>query len=326
MNRIKTLIVADSAIVRKLLTEALASEPDMEVNAAAPDTFVTHDKLPELKPDVVILDLEMPGMGGLTFLRELMQYRPTSVIAMCSLGTEGCTVAREGLRLGAVGVLTRPGRQDSEDDLKRNLPPLIRAAAMREPEVNVVIAIGASTGGAEAIEQVLMRLPANGPGIVITQHIPAALSPVLVQRLNQVCPMEVKEAQDGDKLTPGRALIAPGGLHMMLRRTFGSEGYRVSVQDGPRVCYQRPSVDVMFGSVAEAAGAHTVGVILTGMGSDGARGLLQLKKAGARTIAQDEASCVVFGMPREAIKLGAAGMVLPLSGIPSAIMGQPGRN
>jgi two-component system chemotaxis response regulator CheB len=187
----------------------------------------------------------------------------------------------------------------------------------------MVIAIGASTGGTEAIQEVLMRMPAKGPGIVITQHIPPVFSRAFADRLNQVCPMEVKEASEGDSVFAGRALVAPGNYHMVLRKS--GDGYRVQIKDGPQVCYQRPSVDVMFSSVAEAAGAKAVGVLLTGMGSDGAQGLLRMKRAGARTIAQDEASCIVFGMPREAIRLGAADRVVPLASVASTIIQQSSR-
>jgi len=208
-----------------------------------------------------------------------------------------------------------PQTPPSKPEVPPPLPPFDTAT---------VVAIGASTGGTEAIQEVLTRLPANSPGIVITQHIPPVFSLAFANRLNEICPMEVQEARDGDTLACGRALIAPGNFHMLLRKSPGG-GFRVSVQDGPRVCYQRPSVDVMFSSVAEAAGSRAVGVILTGMGADGARGLLKMKQAGARTIAQDEASCVVFGMPKEATRLGAADQVASLSRMPAAILGQLGR-
>jgi two-component system chemotaxis response regulator CheB len=196
--------------------------------------------------------------------------------------------------------------------------PAARAIARSNSRPGSIIAIGASTGGTEALHELLIRMPADSPGMLITQHIPPIFSLAFAKRLNQVCSFEVKEAVDGDSVSPGRALIAPGNLHMLLRKS--NDGYRVQVKDGPQVCYQRPSVDVMFASVAEAAGAHAVGVILTGMGSDGANGLLRMKRAGAHTIAQDEASCVVFGMPKEAIRLGAADRVLPLFQIPEAIL------
>jgi len=347
MSKIKVLIVDDSAIVRKLLTEALSEEQDLEVVGTAPDPFVARDKILALKPDVLTLDIEMPRMDGITFLKKLMHYHPMPVVVVSSLGQAGCQASLDALRLGAVEVLAKPGGPYSVGELRVDIAAKLRAAAtarlrgkqarpepsepplqtvnsMRSWDSSSIIAIGASTGGTEAIAQVLAGLPANSPGIVIAQHIPPAFSLAFANRLNDVCPMEVKEARDGDEVGPGRALIAPGNLHMLLRKASPGS-YRVTVQDGPRVCYQRPSVDVMFSSVAEAAHSNAVGVLLTGMGSDGARGLLKMKQAGARTIAQDEASCVVFGMPREAIRLEAAGVVAPLSRITSAILAELGR-
>jgi two-component system, chemotaxis family, protein-glutamate methylesterase/glutaminase len=343
MSKTRVLIVDDSAIVRKLLSDALSEEKDIDVVGTAPDPFVARDKILALKPDVLTLDIEMPRMDGLTFLKKLMHYQPMPVVVISSLGQAGCQATLEALRLGAVEVLAKPGGPYSVGELRMDLATKIRAAAAAhlsgppetppsKPEVPsplppfdtaTVVAIGASTGGTEAIQEVLTRLPANSPGIVITQHIPAVFSLAFANRLNEICPMEVKEAQDGDMLKCGRALIAPGNFHMLLRKSPG--GFRVSVQDGPRVCYQRPSVDVMFSSVAEVAGSRAVGVILTGMGSDGARGLLKMKQAGARTIAQDEASCVVFGMPKEAMRLGAADQVASLNRVPAAILCQLGR-
>ena len=344
MSKTRILIIDDSAIVRKLLSDALSEEKDIEVVGTAPDPFVARDKILTLKPDVLTLDIEMPRMDGLTFLKKLMHYQPMPVVVISSLGQAGCQATLEALRLGAVEVLAKPGGPYSVGELRMDLAAKIRAAAAarlrRSPETppakleppppvpafvtSTVIAIGASTGGTEAIQEVLTRLPANSPGIVITQHIPPVFSLAFANRLNEICPMEVKEARDGDTLARGRALIAPGNFHMLLRKSPGG-GFRVTVQDGPRVCYQRPSVDVMFSSVAEATGSRSVGVLLTGMGSDGARGLLKMKQAGAQTIAQDEASCVVFGMPKEAIRLGAADEVASLSRVPPAILGQLGR-
>jgi len=341
MTKTSVLIIDDSAIVRKLLSEALSEEKDIEVVGTAPDPFVARDKILALKPDVLTLDIEMPRMDGLTFLRKLMHYQPMPVVVISSLGRAGCQATLEALRLGAVEVLAKPGGPYSVGELRMDLAAKIRAAAAArlrraptEPAAKVeppppappldtstVIAIGASTGGTEAIQEVLTRLPANSPGIVITQHIPPVFSLAFANRLNEICPMEVKEARDGDTLAHGRALIAPGNFHMLLRKSPGG-GFRVTVQDGARVCYQRPSVDVMFSSVAGAVGSHAVGVLLTGMGSDGARGLLKMKQNGAGTIAQDEASCVVFGMPKEAIRLGAADEVVSLNRVPAAILSQ----
>jgi two-component system, chemotaxis family, protein-glutamate methylesterase/glutaminase len=344
--KIRVLIVDDSAIVRKLLAEALSGEADMEVVGTAPDPYIARDKILTLSPDVLTLDIEMPRMDGLTFLRKLMLFRAMPVIVISSLTQASCEKGVEALRDGAVEVMAKPGGPYSVGELKVSLANKIRAAAASrvapapdrtnhprpQPEASrtpaglilagqgnprAVIAIGASTGGTQAIEAVLTHLPANTSGIVVTQHIPAVFSRAFAERLNKFCPMRVKEAVDGDMVQPGLALIAPGNYHMVLRAHGG--GYRVVVKDGPMVCYQRPSVDVMCASVAEAAGPDAVGAILTGMGSDGAHGLKKMKSAGAHTIAQDEASCVVFGMPKVAIDLGAVCQVLPLHSIPQAI-------
>lgn len=350
-GRIKVLIVDDSAIVRKLLTEALADEDDLEVVGTAPDPFVARDKILALQPDVITLDVEMPRMDGLTFLKRLMHYHPMPVIVISSVIESSAKAALDALRLGAVEVLPKPGGPYSVGELRVALPAKIRAAAsaripqaqaparppqspaspakpaafgegLQDRSLNaaVIIAIGASTGGTEAIQQVLSQLPADSPGIVITQHIPPVFSQTFANRMNEICPMEVKEARDGDAVGAGRALVAPGNFHMLLRKVGGS--YRVTVRDGPLVCYQRPSVDVMMTSVAEVAGGFGVGALLTGMGSDGAQGLLRMRSAGARTLAQDEESCVVFGMPKEAIRLGGAGRVVPLSKMASAIFAE----
>jgi len=339
-GRIKVLIVDDSAIVRKLLTEALSAERDIEVVGTAPDPYVARDKILALEPDVLTLDIEMPRMDGLTFLKKLMGAHPMPVIIISSLGQASCEAALTALREGAVEVIAKPGGPYSVGDLRIGLPAKIRAAAHAQltrrhasgrdaplPALKLrqtagrprsLVAIGASTGGTEAIEAVLTRLPDRIPPIAIVQHIPAGFSRAFAERLNGICAFEVKEAQDGDLLVPGRALIAPGNFHMVVDRA--PSGYRVTVKDGPLVCYQRPSVDVLFHSAAKAAGAEAVGVILTGMGSDGAQGLRAMRDAGAETIAQDEATCVVFGMPREAIRLGAATRVLPLGRVAAGIL------
>jgi two-component system chemotaxis response regulator CheB len=336
---IKVLIVDDSAIVRKILQDTLSSERDIEVVGTAPDPYIARDKILALRPDVLTLDIEMPRMDGLTFLKALMQHYPLPVIIISSLGHASCQIALDALRLGAVEVLAKPGGPYSIGDLKHALPAKIRAAAAARvggakpaaaPPRTVtpasafppgsLIAIGASTGGTEAIQEILTRMPADSPGIVITQHIPPVFSRAFADRLNQLGPLRVKEAEDHDEVKRGHVLVAQGGLHMVLRRN--GAGYCVTLKDGPKVCYQRPSVDVLFHSVAEVAGAKATGVILTGMGSDGAQGLLRMKQAGAHTIAQDEATCVVFGMPREAIRLGGAERVLPLTEIPDAVLNQ----
>jgi two-component system chemotaxis response regulator CheB len=345
-RKIRVLIVDDSAIVRKILTEALGGEPDIEVVGSAPDPYVARDKILTLDPDVLTLDIEMPRMDGLTFLKKLMHFHPLPAVVISSLAQPSCRAAIEAMELGAVEVLAKPGGPFSVGDLRHSLADKIRAAASARVRLarpaapagapaaapapapafsaapGAVVAIGASTGGTEAIAFVLRHLPASCPGVVITQHIPPEFSRAFANRLNDTCAMAVKEAADGDPVHAGTALVAPGDFHMLLRK--GASGYYVSVKTGPRVCYQRPSVDVLFSSVAEAAGPNGSGVLLTGMGADGARGLLKMREAGARTIAQDEASCVVFGMPREAIALGAAGQVAPLDCIPSAILASCG--
>jgi two-component system, chemotaxis family, protein-glutamate methylesterase/glutaminase len=342
-RKIKVLVVDDSAIVRKILTEALSGHSDIEVVGTAPDPYVARDKILALKPDVLTLDIEMPRMNGLAFLDKLSRYHPLPVIVISSLAQSSCEAALEAMRRGAVHVLAKPGgpysvgelrfdlantvRAAAESRLKLSAPAGAPAAAVAEPPVpprlppGTIIAIGASTGGTEAIQQLLTALPAGMPPIVITQHIPAGFSAAFAKRLNDLCELEVKEAVDGDALRPGLALIAPGDFHMFVRKN--GSGRHAVVKSGPRVCYQRPSVDVLFESVAIAAGPEAIGILLTGMGSDGAQGLLRLKNAGARTIAQDEASCVVFGMPREAIRLGAASDVMPLSKIAPALLQRP---
>jgi two-component system chemotaxis response regulator CheB len=338
-RKTRVLIVDDSAIVRKILSESLAPEPDIEVVGTAPDPYVARDKILSLRPDVLTLDIEMPRMDGLTFLKKLMHFHAMPVVVISSLAQASCRVALEALEWGAVEVLAKPGGPYSVGELRQTLAAKIRAAAAAHPRrppaesasqapertissaahsPQAVLAIGASTGGTEAIAAVLARMPACAPGILIAQHIPPEFSRAFAARLNDHCAMQVKEAADGDKLRPGLALVAPGDLHMVLRRA--AAGYFVNVKTGPRVCYQRPSVDVLFQSVAEAAGVHAVGVLLTGMGADGAQGLLKMRQSGARTIAQNEATCVVFGMPREAIKLGAAEEVLSLDAVAAAAL------
>jgi len=342
-RKIRVLIVDDSAIVRRILSEALSAEDDIEVAGTAPDPYVARDKILALRPDVLTLDIEMPRMDGLTFLKKLMHFHPLPAIVISSLAQPSCHAAIQALEFGAVEVLAKPGGPYSVGELRHELAQKVRAAAaahVRRPEAGfvpreakpssparliapafpagMVLAIGASTGGTEAIAKVLTRLPPSCPGIVVAQHIPAQFSRAFAKRLNELCAMEVKEAEDGDTLSSGIALIAPGDFHMLLRRTGGR--YYVSVKTGPRVCYQRPSVDVLFSSVAEAAGADAVGALLTGMGNDGAKGLLKMRQEGGRTIAQNEATCVVYGMPREAVELGAAEHVLPLPAIAEAML------
>jgi len=331
--KIKVLVVDDSAIVRKIISEELSKESDMDVVGTAPDAYVARDKIVHLKPDVITLDLEMPRMDGLTFLKKLMHYHPMPVIIVSSLTPKASSLAMEALESGAVEVLCKPGDAYSVSDMGLELKEKIRAAARTNltriaprrdtphapprkatpslsQATNRIIAIGASTGGTEALKEVLTSMPQNSPGIVIVQHMPAHFTKAFADRLNQLCQIEVREAKDGDQILQGQALVAPGNFHILLRRSGTS--YYVAVKDGPRVHHQRPAVDVLFGSVAQYAKSNAIGVLLTGMGADGAKGLLQMKEAGARTIAQDEHSCVVFGMPKEAIKLGAAEQIVPL--------------
>jgi two-component system chemotaxis response regulator CheB len=335
-DKIKVLIVDDSAIVRQILSHSLAAHEDIEVVGTAPDPYVARDKILALKPDVLTLDIEMPRMSGLTFLKKLSEYHPLPVIVISSRTENSCETAMEALRLGAVHVLAKPGGPYSVGDLQIDLPYYVRAAAaagsrilhsarasakstssfaslpkLASPPSDFLVAIGASTGGPEAIQQILTQLPEITPPVLIVQHIPATFSTAFARRLNQLSKFEVREAENGDLLRPGLGLVAPGDSHLIVRKCGAH--LRAYVKQGPRVCYQRPSVDVLFESVASAAGASSLGLLLTGMGADGARGLLKMKQAGAHTIAQDEASSIVFGMPRTAIESGAVCEVLPLS-------------
>jgi two-component system, chemotaxis family, protein-glutamate methylesterase/glutaminase len=336
-SKIKVLIVDDSAIVRRILTDAVSAENDMEVVGTAPDPYIAREMLHALKPDVLTLDIEMPRMNGLEFLKHLMHHHPVPTIIISSLGPASCAATLEALRCGAVDVLAKPAGPFSVGDLRQSLVTRIRGAAGAQPRIardlvasvaqerkasalanttgdpRTVIAIGASTGGTVAIQEILLQLSADMPPMVITQHIPAGFSLAFANRLNKFCNMEVREAVDGDTLHRGLALVAPGDFHLLVRRD--GTGYAIQLQRGPQVCYQRPSVDVMFASVAQAAGSHGIGVLLTGMGTDGAKGLLALRRAGAETIAQDEPSCVVYGMPREARRIDAVCTVAPLADI-----------
>jgi len=332
---VKVLIVDDSATVRTIFQRELAKDPDIEVVGTAPDPFVARDLIVKLQPDVLTLDIEMPRMDGLTFLRKLMQHYPLPVIIVSSLTPQGGEMAMEALAAGAVDVVCKPGTAYTVGDLTQRLADQVKAAATvnvhqrtvaapPKPRTaltrttNQVVAIGASTGGTQALTRVLGALPHNAPGILITQHMPEHFTKSFADRLNELCAIEVKEAENGDSVAPGRALIAPGNCHLVLQR----DGARfvAGVRTGPLVNRHRPSVDVLFRSFARYAGRNAVGAILTGMGGDGAKGLLEMKQAGAHTIAQDEASCVVFGMPREAIALGAADEVVTLDSIADRIL------
>jgi len=340
VNKIKVLIVDDSAVVRKIFSEELSKYPDISVVGVAPDPYVAREKIVTLKPDVITLDIEMPRMDGLTFLKKLMKYFPLPTIIVSSLTPQGGKLTLEAMDIGAVDVIAKPGTAYSVGDMSAQLAEKIRAASHARivkrtgtseetssaitpihalaQTSNKVIAIGASTGGTEALKTVLTKMPPNSPGIVIVQHMPANFTTAFASRLNSLSQISVKEAEDNDSVSPGTALLAPGNFHMILRRSGAR--YYVEVKTGPMVHHQRPAVDVLFKSTAKYAGANAIGVILTGMGADGAEGLLEMKKAGASTIAQDENSCVVFGMPKEAIKLGAADKVVSIDRVAEEII------
>jgi len=324
-RNIRVLIVDDSAVVRKVFSAELSKERGIEIIGTAPDPYVARDKIVRLQPDVITLDIEMPRMDGLTFLKKLMKHYPLPVIIVSSLTPKGGAMAMEALASGALEVICKPTAAYSVGDMSVQLADKIRAVAhvdmraqslQRQPTgivavanaalsrtTNKIIAMGASTGGTEAIKTVLMGMPPNAPGIVIVQHMPAQFTTSFAERLDSLCQIRVN----------GTALLAPGNYHMLLKRSGAR--YYVEIKTGPMVHHQRPAVDVMFRSVSKTAGANAVGILLTGMGADGAAGLLEMKTAGARTIAQDEKSCVVFGMPREAIKRGAADRVATLNDI-----------
>jgi len=340
LKKIRVLIVDDSAIVRKIFSEELSKFPDIEIVGTAPDPFVARDKIVKLAPDVITLDIEMPRMDGITFLRKLMRHYPLPVIIVSSLTPKGGKLTLEAMDIGAIEVIGKPGGSYTVGDMSAQLADKIRAAskariakkdsdkasALAKPErmkaitktTNKVIAIGASTGGTEALKNVLSKMPSNSPGIMVVQHMPANFTTAFSERLNEFCQVTVKEAQNNDSVNPGTVLIAPGNYHMIFRRSGAR--YYVEVKDGPMVHHQRPAVDVLFKSTAQYAGSNSIGVILTGMGSDGAEGLLEMKRSGAKTIAQDEKSCIVFGMPNEAIKLGAADKVVPLDQVAREIV------
>ena len=359
MSKIKVMIIDDSAVVRQTIREALEREPDIEILGAAADPIFALDKMKNNWPDVITLDIEMPRMDGLSFLKKIMSEHPTPVIICSSLVEKGAETTMEALAAGAFSIITKPkmGVKQFLNDAANDLVSSVRAAArsnmrnikatgarpvttglMTSPKLTAdailaaqtssttamhkttegVVAIGTSTGGTQALEAVLTQLPAVCPGIVIVQHMPEKFTGMFANRLNSVCKVEVSEAQNGDRVVPGRALIAPGGRHMLLKRS-GAQ-YLVEVVDGPLVNRHKPSVDVLFRSVAQTAGKNALGIIMTGMGDDGARGMVEMHNAGARTVAQDEASCVVYGMPREAVRLGAVDKSVPLDAIAREIM------
>ncbi len=332
---IRVLIIDDSAVVRKVLTQMLSADPAIEVVGTAPDPFIGRDKIVELKPDVLLLDVEMPRMDGITFLTKLMAHHPMPVIIVSSLTTAGSDRALEALRAGALEVVAKPRGSYTLGELGPILIEKIKAArharvrpAPRQQQQPVaqlsaadmthrIVAIGASTGGTRALEDILMGLPVNIPGTLVVQHMPAEFTRAFADRLNGLSPIQIKEAEHGDLVTPGKILIAPGNRHLELRRSGAR--FTALIQDAPPVGRHRPSVDVLFESVAQHAGKNALGILLTGMGEDGARGLLQMRQSGAMTIAQDEQSSVVFGMPKAAIDRGAAQQVLPLDRMAGAV-------
>lgn len=336
---VRVLIVDDSSIVRQVLTRELSRVRGIEVVGTAPDPYVARDKIVALKPDVLTLDIEMPRMDGLSFLKRIMKYHPMPVIIVSSLTARGTETAMACLEAGAIDVVCKPDASYSVGDLANGLGTLILGASrvkLRQPAVvsakpipapfsaaliettNKVVAIGASTGGTEALRVVLTALPKQSPGILITQHMPAGFTKSLAERLDNLCETEVREAENGDWVVPGLALIAPGNRHMKLARDGAR--YIVNITDGPRVLRHRPSVEVLFESTARYAASNAMGIIMTGMGNDGARGLLTMRRSGAFTVAQDEASCIVFGMPKEAIALDAVDVISPLDAIGMQIM------
>ena len=354
-EKIKVLIVDDSALVRQVIAQALSTDAEIEVIGTASDPLFAIQKMKSQWPDVLVIDIEMPRMDGITFLKKIMAQRPTPVVICSSLAEEGAQATFEALSAGAISIITKPkiGLKSFLEDASNDIVQAVRSAAranMRalptgaaagcaapQPKLTAdvmlsaagnralvrttdqIVAIGTSTGGTQALEAVLTRLPATCLGIVIVQHMPEKFTAMFAERLNSICQIEVREAANGDRVLPGLALIAPGGQHMMLKRN-GAQ-YVVEVADGPVVNRHKPSVDVLFRSAAKYAGANALGIIMTGMGDDGARGLKEMHDAGARTIAQDEASCVIFGMPKEAIKLDAVDQIMALEQIPAAIVG-----
>ena len=338
-NKIKVLCVDDSALIRDLLREIINSQPDMEVVAVAPDPLVARDLIKRHNPDVLTLDVEMPRMDGLDFLERLMRLRPMPVLMVSSLTQSGSEITLRALELGALDFVAKPalGIRSGMLEYANDIAEKIRAAAKSRPRQarqaqsaprvalkapltssEKLIIIGASTGGTEAIRAVLEPLPANSPAILIAQHMPGGFTRSFAERLDRLCQLTVKEASDGERVLPGHVYIAPGGVHLKLVRSGAN--YVARLDESPPVNRHRPSVDVLFESAAAQAGRNAIGVILTGMGKDGAAGLLQMRKAGSSTLAQDEASCVVFGMPREAIAVGGAVEVISLDDIPERLM------
>jgi two-component system chemotaxis response regulator CheB len=347
---IRVLIIDDSAVVRQALSDIIASDPALTVIATAPDPLIARDKIRRERPDVITLDVEMPRMDGVTFLKELMAEDPIPVVMCSSLTEKGAEITMRALQYGAVEIINKPrlGAKQFLEESRVQICDAVKAAARArvrklatltidpEPKLTAdvildrprfeetfrttekVVAVGASTGGTEALRVFLQALPYDAPGIVIVQHMPQGFTAAFARRLDGICRVDVKEAADNDTVLPGRALIAPGNQHMLLKRSGAR--YYVQIKDGPLVSRHRPSVDVLFRSVARYAGLNAIGVIMTGMGDDGARGMLEMKQAKAVNLAQDEESCIVFGMPQEAIKQGGVDKVLPLERLADEVM------
>ena len=337
-KKIRVLVVDDSAVVRRMISEALSQDPEIEVVGAACDPYVAREMILERQPDVLTLDIEMPRMDGLTFLKILQEHHPMPVVIVSSLTQAGSVIALRALELGAVDVV---GKQSSawniaslRDQLAHRVkgaararlspvkPAAVEAAKLGSADIQFsprqLIVLGASTGGTEAIKHVLTRLPAEMPGICVVQHIPPVFSRAFAERLNDCCALKVREAAQDDAVKPGTVLIAPGDFHMAVE--WAGDAYRVRLRQDPPIHFTRPAVDMLFNSAAKCAGRHAIGVLLTGMGRDGAQGMQQLKSAGAITLAQDEATCVVYGMPRAAVELGVVDRVVPLDQMPRAIL------
>jgi two-component system chemotaxis response regulator CheB len=349
-KKIRVLVVDDSAVVRQTLSEILSSDPAMEVMAAVADPFLAADRIRLEVPDVIMLDIEMPRMDGLTFLHKIMSQHPIPVVICSSLATKGAETTLRALEYGAMEIIQKPrlGTKQFLEESKIRICDAVRAAAMArvrpvpavpfraipkntadavipKPRARAmiqttekVVVVGASTGGTEALRVFLEAMPPDAPGVVIVQHMPEHFTAAFAKRLDGICRISVKEAEDADTVIRGRAVIAPGNRHVLLKRSGAR--YYVEVKDGPLVCRHRPSVDVLFRSAARYAGKNAVGVIMTGMGDDGAKGMLEMKNAGAYTIAQDERTSVVFGMPQEAIKLGGVDRVLPIDAIAGEVI------
>jgi two-component system chemotaxis response regulator CheB len=335
---IHVLVVDDSSVVRRAISDALKRDPEIEVVGTAANPYEARDKILELKPDVLTLDIEMPRMDGLTFMRILQKHRPMPVVVVSSLTQAGSRIALDVLEAGAVDVIAKPASAWGIGDLGTQLCQRVKGAAVASLNRPVaittlqpaslaestrfnprqIILLGASTGGTEALKYILNRLPDGLPGICIVQHIPPVFSKAFADRLNETCAFEVREAASGDEVRPGLALVAPGDYHMMV--LWNNGGYRIVLNQSPPAHYTRPAVDMLFNSAAVCAGNHAVAALLTGMGSDGASGMLKLKAAGAMTFAQNEKTCVVYGMPRAAVELGAVNRILPLDEIPDALV------